>query len=125
MSMLQAKCQTMQSSYGGYALCHTINSQRLYPMQLPDRILGDDGNDILSDDSGDDIIRGGAGNDILMGVTGNDILVGDNKSSRGGADVFVFGNGDGTDIIRDFEVGIDQIGLVEGELTFEDLTITQ
>jgi len=34
-------------------------------------------------------------------------------------------NGDGTDTIVDFEMGIDRIGLVEGELTFADLTITQ
>lgn len=31
----------------------------------------------------------------------------------------------GTDTILDFEVGIDRIGLVEGELGFVDLTITQ
>ena len=85
-----------------------------------DVIGGFAGNDILSGDGGDDIIRGGAGDDILMGVTGDDILKGGS-----GSDVFVFGNGDGTDIIRDFEVGIDKIGLVEGELAFEDLTITQ
>ena len=85
-----------------------------------DTIGGFAGNDILSGDGGDDIIRGGAGDDILMGVTGDDILKGGS-----GADTFVFGNGDGTDIIRDFEVGMDKIGLVDGELTFEDLTITQ
>ena len=60
-----------------------------------------------------------------MGVTGNDILVGDNGSGGSGSDLFVFGNGDGTDTIVDFEVGIDRIGLVEGELTFADLTLTQ
>ena len=53
-----------------------------------------------------------------MGVTGNNILVGDNFSSGSGSDTFVFGNGDGTDTVLDFEVGIDQIGLVEGELVF-------
>ncbi|MEO1182581.1 MAG: hypothetical protein AAFX51_17450 [Cyanobacteria bacterium J06636_28] len=31
----------------------------------------------------------------------------------------------GTDTILDFEVGIDRIGLVEGELTFAELTLTQ
>ena len=39
--------------------------------------------------------------------------------------MFVFGNGDGTDTILDFEVGSDRIGLIEGELTFADLVITQ
>ncbi|MEL6381069.1 MAG: hypothetical protein AAFQ89_01070, partial [Cyanobacteria bacterium J06626_18] len=91
-----------------------------------DRIGGKAGNDILSGDAGDDVIYGDAGDDVLMGVTGNDILVGDNFSGgQGGSDLFVFGNGDGTDTILDFEVGIDRIGLVDGELTFADLTLTQ
>ena len=90
-----------------------------------DMIGGKAGNDILSGDAGNDMIWGDDGDDILMGVSGNDILVGDNFSGGGGSDLFVFGNGDGTDTILDFEVGIDKIGLVEGELTFADLTITQ
>ena len=90
-----------------------------------DRIGGKSGNDILSGDAGDDFIWGDSGDDIIMGVTGNDILVGDNFSNGGGSDLFVFGNDDGTDTILDFEVGTDRIGLVEGELTFADLTITQ
>ncbi|MEM7061649.1 MAG: amidase family protein [Cyanobacteria bacterium P01_B01_bin.77] len=88
-----------------------------------DRIGGKAGNDILSGNAGDDTIWGDAGDDILMGVTGNDILVGDSGSS--GSDLFVFGNGDGTDTILDFEVGIDRIGLVDGELTFADLSLIQ
>ncbi|MEM9266038.1 MAG: TIGR03118 family protein [Cyanobacteria bacterium P01_F01_bin.13] len=90
-----------------------------------DRIGGKSGNDILSGDAGDDYIWGDAGDDILMGVTGNDILVGDNDSGGRGSDLFVFGNGDGTDTILDFEVGIDRIGLVEGELVFADLSLSQ
>ncbi|MEM7061661.1 MAG: pre-peptidase C-terminal domain-containing protein [Cyanobacteria bacterium P01_B01_bin.77] len=90
-----------------------------------DRIGGKAGNDILSGDAGDDMIWGDAGDDILMGVTGNDILVGDNFSGGSGSDLFVFGNGDGTDTILDFEVGRDRIGLVEGELVFAELTLTQ
>lgn len=85
-----------------------------------DRMFGGEGDDILSGDTGDDVLTGGAGDDVLMGVTGNDRLIGGE-----GRDLFVFGNGDGTDIIRDFTVGTDLIGLVEGELTFQDLTITQ
>ncbi|MEL6468607.1 MAG: pre-peptidase C-terminal domain-containing protein [Cyanobacteria bacterium J06623_4] len=90
-----------------------------------DSIGGKAGNDILIGDAGDDMIWGDAGDDILMGVTGNDILVGDNFSNGSGSDLFVFGNDDGTDTILDFEVGIDRIGLVDGELMFEDLTLTQ
>ncbi|MEO1396045.1 MAG: amidase family protein [Cyanobacteria bacterium J06634_5] len=90
-----------------------------------DRIGGKAGNDILSGDAGDDFIWGDDGDDIIMGVTGNDTLVGDNFSDGSGSDLFVFGNGDGTDTILDFEVGTDRIGLVDGELAFEDLTMTQ
>ncbi|MEM6252530.1 MAG: calcium-binding protein [Cyanobacteria bacterium P01_D01_bin.156] len=90
-----------------------------------DRIGGKAGNDILSGDEGDDIIYGDAGDDILMGVTGNDILIGDNFSDGSGSDLFVFGSGDGTDTVLDFEVGIDRIGIVEGEFTFADVTLTQ
>ncbi|MEM9090302.1 MAG: TIGR03118 family protein [Cyanobacteria bacterium P01_F01_bin.53] len=90
-----------------------------------DRIGGKAGNDILSGDAGDDFIWGDDGDDIIMGVTGNDTLVGDNFSDGSGSDLFVFGNGDGTDTILDFEVGIDRIGLVEGELVFAELTLTQ
>ena len=94
-----------------------------------DRLFGGDDRDILIGNMGDDFLNGGAGDDVLMGVTGRDVLVGGE-----GADLFVYGVGDGgarnqneqgNDLIRDFEVGIDKIGLVDGELTFADITITQ
>ncbi|MEO0769506.1 MAG: histidine phosphatase family protein, partial [Cyanobacteria bacterium J06649_4] len=94
-----------------------------------DRLFGGEGRDILIGDMGNDFLNGEDGNDVLMGVTGRDVLVGGS-----GADLFVFGVGDGgardgqnlgNDLIRDFEVGIDKIGLVDGELTFDDITITQ
>jgi len=85
-----------------------------------DRIFGGEERDVLIGDMGDDFLSGGAGDDILMGVTGRDTLVG-----NAGADLFVFGTGDGQDVVKDFEIGTDTIGLVTGELTFEDLMITQ
>ncbi|MEM9537588.1 MAG: calcium-binding protein, partial [Cyanobacteria bacterium P01_E01_bin.45] len=85
-----------------------------------DSLFGDSGNDVLSGDAGNDIIRGGSGDDLLMGVTGNDTLFGGS-----GADTFVFGNGDGTDTVNGFRVGVDRIGLVEGELSFSDIEISQ
>ncbi|MGB3298042.1 MAG: serine hydrolase [Phormidesmis sp.] len=90
-----------------------------------DRIGGKSGNDILSGDAGDDFIWGDGGDDIIMGGSGNDLLVGDNFSQGAGSDLFVFGNGDGTDTILDFEVGIDKIGLIEGELSFAELSFVQ
>ncbi|MEM8828063.1 MAG: DUF4347 domain-containing protein [Cyanobacteria bacterium P01_G01_bin.19] len=85
-----------------------------------DRINGGAGDDLLSGDGGNDEIRGGAGDDLLMGVTGNDTLIGE-----AGSDTFVFGNGDGTDRINDFDPSEDLIGLVDGELTFADISLTQ
>ena len=85
-----------------------------------DLINGNAGDDLLSGDSGNDEIRGGAGDDLLMGVTGNATLRGE-----AGRDTFVFGNDDGTDRINDFNPGEDKIGLVEGELTFADISLTQ
>ncbi|EDX82844.1 FG-GAP repeat domain protein [Synechococcus sp. PCC 7335] len=90
-----------------------------------DRIGGKAGNDILIGDAGNDFIWGDDGDDILFGGTGNDTLVGDNFSDGSGSDLFVFGAGDGTDTLLDFEVDIDRIGLVEGELTFAELAISQ
>ncbi|MEA5517949.1 calcium-binding protein [Limnoraphis robusta Tam1] len=90
-----------------------------------DQIGGKAGNDLLSGDEGDDLIWGDAGNDTIMGVTGNDTLTGDDFSGGSGSDLFVFGNGDGTDTITDFDVTEDFIGLVEGELTFADIQIIE
>ncbi|MEB3278815.1 MAG: pre-peptidase C-terminal domain-containing protein, partial [Lyngbya sp.] len=88
-----------------------------------DQIGGKAGNDLLSGDEGDDEIFGDAGDDTIMGVTGNDTLTGDDFSGGSGSDLFVFGNGDGTDLVTDFDVTEDMIGLVEGELMFEDIAI--
>ncbi|MDX2240095.1 MAG: choice-of-anchor D domain-containing protein [Leptolyngbyaceae cyanobacterium bins.302] len=84
-----------------------------------DQLFGDEGDDWLWGDAGDDLLYGGAGSDRLLGGTGNDILTGD-----GGADVFVLATGTGTDVIRDFRLGDDQIGL-SGGLTVGQLSITQ
>ncbi|MEL7039571.1 MAG: calcium-binding protein, partial [Cyanobacteria bacterium J06592_8] len=88
-----------------------------------DRIGGKAGNDELHGDEGDDEIFGDDGDDILKGGLGNDILTGDDNSGGEGADTFILAEGDGTDTITDFEVGIDVIGLAEG-LTFADLSIS-
>ncbi len=69
-----------------------------------DLIIGGDGDDHLKGASGQDILRGGADDDLLEGGAGDDILFGD-----AGADSFVF-NG-GTDVIADYEQGLDDIRL--------------
>ena len=52
--------------------------------------------------AGNDALIGSAGNDALHGGAGNDFLLG-----GAGADDFVFENGFGADVVRDFEDGTD------------------
>ncbi len=87
-----------------------------------DRIGGKGGNDQLFGDEGNDIIFGDDGDDILRGGLGDDMLTGDDFSGGQGADTFILAAGEGTDMIVDFEMGIDQIGLADG-LSFADLTL--
>ncbi|MEM1391785.1 MAG: hypothetical protein AAGG00_00535 [Cyanobacteria bacterium P01_H01_bin.150] len=84
-----------------------------------------DHNDIFLGESGNDMILGDNNDDILIGGIGTDILNG-----GAGIDTFIFQPGDGsateseTNVIEDFEVGIDKIGLTNinfDQLTFQEL----
>ncbi|MGF1523105.1 MAG: calcium-binding protein [Leptolyngbyaceae cyanobacterium] len=87
-----------------------------------DTLAGKGGNDILLGGTGVDVLWGDAGDDILRGGSGNDVLSGDNFSSLRGVDTFVLAAGEGTDLIVDFEVGKDFIGLA-GSLSIGQLAI--
>lgn len=63
-----------------------------------DSLWGDAGNDSLSDGNDNDLLDGGDGADTLRGGTGNDSLWG-----NAGADTFIYGKGDGQDIIYGFD----------------------
>ena len=75
-----------------------------------DTLEGGEGNDTLLSGSenfemlGEDVLRGGAGNDVLRGGGGNDTLEGgtgdDELQGWGGSNVYLFGRGDGHDVIR-------------------------
>ena len=69
-----------------------------------DLLLGGAGNDWLDGGRDDDTLHGGAGDDLLRGRTGEDTLYGE-----AGADRFLFGAGDGSNLIADYEDGTDQI----------------
>lgn len=61
-------------------------------------IQGDDADNTIAGSDGDDVINGGAGNDTITGGLGDDVLDG-----QGGADTFVFNDGDGHDEINKFK----------------------
>ena len=63
-----------------------------------DSLSGNAGNDKLYGQDGKDVLRGGSGNDTLTGGKGNDSLWGD-----AGKDTFIYGSGDGKDVIYGFE----------------------
>lgn len=71
-----------------------------------DLINGEDGNDTIKGSRGDDTLAGGLGDDEIKGSSGKDVLFGDegNDTLSGGmgADRFVFADGGGDDVVRDF-----------------------
>lgn len=70
--------------------------------------MGGRGHDELEGGAGNDRLYGGAGRDTLEGGAGDDTLVGGR-----GADVFEFDFGDGQDVVRDFEDGLDRIDVTD------------
>ncbi|MCF8209306.1 MAG: hypothetical protein K9K38_07885 [Rhodoferax sp.] len=75
------------------------------------QLSGQQGNDSLFGYGSGDVLDGGEGNDVLHGGSGADILIGGS-----GADRFVFqAPGEGVDILKDFEPGVDQIGYASGQ----------
>lgn len=85
-----------------------------------DTLIGGTGDDRLMGDSGDDVLNGGSGRDRLDGGAGNDDLRG-----GGGRDLFIFREGDGTDRVLDFELGVDRIDLRRDDIDRSDLQFTQ
>ena len=91
---------------------------------MNDYIYGKGGKDSLRGGKGDDFIHAGKGKDRLKGKSGNDVLYGgrgDDKMTGGsGKDVFILSKG--RDIITDFDINQDDIGLVYAlDLTFKQI----
>ena len=109
-----------------------------------DSLFGDTGNDVMDGGNGNDKVDGGVGIDTLLGGNGNDMLVGgdgvDTMTGGAGRDQFVYsGNvfAAGTptlvaapnirvlnqpDLIKDYTIGEDQIGLDGQTLNLSALT---
>jgi len=94
-----------------------------------DRLNGGDGNDSMRGGRDNDVLTGDLGNDTLWGDSGQDILVG-----GPGNDIFVIATESNVitpiqqaDVIADFEVGVDIIGLANNllldRLTFEPVNL--
>lgn len=79
-----------------------------------DRIYAGSGNDTLRGLGGNDKLVGEGGKDRLDGGTGNDVLTGDGTGKKTYADVFVFGEDSGKDVITDFQVGKDMLEIQKG-----------
>ena len=75
---------------------------------LPNRMLGNEGNNLLLGYDGDDTIAGGAGNDTLNGVNGDDTLVGGlgNDWLLGGEGQDTLEAGEGNDVLYG-QAGLD------------------
>ena len=107
-----------QNGTGSYVLSGLANSDRLIGGAQGDILLGGGGRDQLVGNGGRDNLAGGSGDDRLNGGAGRDVLTGGK-----GVDTFVFGLGDGSGVITDFEVRTDVIQILDAERR-SDLTFT-
>jgi serralysin len=88
------------------------------------KLIGNDASSQLTGNAGNNRIAGMLGGDIVSGGRGNDILTGDDGVvASGSADVFLFGNHCGRDVITDFHDGEDAFNLAgyKGLDSFGDL----
>ncbi|PSB13650.1 calcium-binding protein [filamentous cyanobacterium CCP2] len=108
-----------------------INDLSSTPVQLI-QFSGGEGNDTVdgSNTAVNIFADGGAGDDLLTGSSGNDTLVGGAgvNTLRGGLgnDRFVYGGSainNPPDELLDYEIGIDQFGLVGSELGISDIRL--
>ncbi len=90
-----------------------------YEVGGDDNIYGGEGSDRIWGRLGDDLIYGEAGNDEIYGGQGDDLLYGGE-----GSDKFYIAPETGYDVIKDFHIEQDYIGLA-GDLSYEDLELTQ
>ncbi|WP_193172815.1 DUF4347 domain-containing protein [Nisaea nitritireducens] len=101
--------------YGSDLLSGGDGADLIYGNQDADILYGDIGQDTLYGGKDADHLDGGAGDDSLYGNLGADTLSGgagaDTLVGGDGNDLFRFADGDGADVITDFVVGQDVIGV--------------
>ena len=100
-------------------------SDQLAGYEGQDRLEGGSQDDQLFGHGGGDWLFGGAGDDILYGGVGDDLIYGDaddhgeRTENKGGNDTYLFGVGDGSDVI--YNIGSDSPGVADNDrLVFAD-----
>lgn len=87
-----------------------------------DVLIGNDGADILLGQGGNDIIDSGAGRDVVLSGFGDDTI-----TTGADPDVILFAlneaNGEGNDVITDFELGFDTIIFYGTGFATEDVSV--
>ncbi|MBD2485254.1 calcium-binding protein [Planktothrix sp. FACHB-1365] len=107
--------ELLQGTSGHDQLTGKEGNDTLQGLQGNDVLQGQDGNDFLFGGQGNDNLIGGEGNDVLSGDLGQDLLTGNS-----GNDIFILpvsaavSHINTVDIITDFIVGEDRIGLTDG-----------
>ena len=94
--------------------------------ELTDTFFGGTGTDQILGLGGDDQISGGDALDAIIGGDGNDDLWGGafGGTGDGTADIFIFDDADGDDVIHDFEAGMDGLFFVGPAIeSLADITI--
>ena len=129
------RIENVMGSEQGDTITGDANANRLMGGDGKDTLNGADGADTLMGGDGVDTLNGGADGDMLMGGAGGDTINGDagldtitggagDDTMTGGdeADTFVFSpaDGDGVDVITDFETA-DKINLKDFGLEAADL----
>lgn len=100
----------------------TAKNEHLKGYEHHDHLNGHKGHDHLRGGAGHDTLKGGAGNDLLIGAIDNDNLMGhkgkdllfggdDNDRLHGGKGKDIFILSSGKDVIKDFNLKQDSIGI--------------
>lgn len=91
--------------YGG------AGNDRLFGASKEDTLYGGDGDDVIRAGYQPDYADGGAGDDFMVGGGGRDTLLGgegnDTMEGNSNADLFIFEDGHGQDVILDFAATVD------------------
>jgi uncharacterized protein (TIGR03118 family) len=101
-------------------LLGTAGKDAIYGLDGFNSLYGGGDRDVIVGGKDGDLIFGGTGDDLIVGGKGQDLLFGE-----AGMDTFAFRKGDGSDIISDFKVGEDKIGVFKGEIQTSDISFEQ